>query len=61
MRKKRKTRNSLARALGDPLFRQRVVRPKKGRGSYKRKGRFGKKHRPFFIARRALVLTRRVF
>jgi len=32
-------RNPMARALRDPLFRKRVERPRKGRGSYSRKGK----------------------
>lgn len=37
-RKKRvKRRSAAARALASPLYRPRVVKPKKGRGSYVRK------------------------
>ncbi|MBO0738557.1 MAG: ribosome alternative rescue factor ArfA [Alphaproteobacteria bacterium] len=32
-------RNPVARALRDPAFRRRVVRARKGRGSYTRKGK----------------------
>ncbi|USM11455.1 alternative ribosome-rescue factor A [Citromicrobium phage vB_CbaS-RXM] len=35
----RKQRNPLAGTLANPAFRQRKVRPLKGRGSYTRKGR----------------------
>ncbi|MGJ8515999.1 alternative ribosome rescue factor ArfA [Carnimonas bestiolae] len=31
--------NALKAALKTPLFRQRVVKPKKGKGAYSRKGR----------------------
>jgi len=31
--------NSAAKALADPRYRKRVVKPKKGKGSYSRKGK----------------------
>lgn len=31
--------NPAAKALANPAYRLRIVRPKKGRGSYSRKGR----------------------
>lgn len=34
-----KKRNPVAKALASPHLRKRVVRPKKGKGSYSRKGR----------------------
>jgi len=36
-------RNSKARALASPLFRQRVVAPRRGKGSYRRKGRIDRR------------------
>ena len=36
--KKKSTRNPVAEKLSDGSLKQRVVKPKKGRGSYKRKG-----------------------
>ena len=30
--------NFVAKALANPCYRQRIVKPKKGRGSYSRKG-----------------------
>lgn len=35
-------RNPGARALADPRYRPRIVRPRKGKGSYRRKTRSGK-------------------
>ena len=32
-----KKRNLIARYLGSPKYRQRIVRPKRGKGSYKRR------------------------
>lgn len=32
--------NFIAKALQSPLFRSRVLKPKKGKGSYKRKGKY---------------------
>lgn len=37
--KRPKRRNALARLLASPLFRQRVIKAKKGKGAYRRKGR----------------------
>lgn len=34
-----KKRNPMAFALQSPLFAKKIVRPKKGRGSYSRKGK----------------------
>jgi stalled ribosome alternative rescue factor ArfA len=33
----KKKKNFLARALKDPRFKQKVVKPKRGKGSFKRK------------------------
>ena len=32
-----KKRNIIAKTLKNPLYKQRIVKPKKGKGSYKRK------------------------
>lgn len=34
-----KTRDPFAKALANPLFRKRVVKPKKGKGAYSRKSK----------------------
>lgn len=34
-----KSRNGIALTLAQPFFRQRKVKPRKGKGSYSRKGR----------------------
>lgn len=39
-----KKRNPIARELHDPRFRKRVVRPRKGKGSYRRKDRCEPEH-----------------
>ena len=48
-------RNGIAGSLANPAFRQRKVRPRKGRGSYSRKGR--SKGLPFSFARGDNLLT----
>lgn len=34
-----KVKNPIARSLSEPKFKQRVIKPRKGKGSYSRKGR----------------------
>jgi stalled ribosome alternative rescue factor ArfA len=46
-------RNGIASTLALPCFRQRKVKPRKGKGSYTRKGR--KKFRPSSFGRKGLL------
>jgi stalled ribosome alternative rescue factor ArfA len=51
-RKSKQKRNPIARTLTHSLFRQRMVKPKKGKGAYRRRFKYKNEVTPFSFLRR---------